>query len=438
MLGPGKELELATQIADGPIIDGAAPVGWSGDDRRFKIFVSYSRGDSSDFAIGLVTALEQRGLAAQLDTRDLEFGEKWQAQLRDFIRHADAIVFIVSPHSIASKWCRWEVAQVAAQSKRLVPVVYREVPIAELPPEIGDIHLFPFTPDLDFAARADLLAKVLQTDHAWLQEHTRLTELAHVWAVNEKVKDRLLRGKALGDAESWMARRPLTAPPPSQAHLDFIAASQMAAKSRVRMWVAGLLVVTAGAIGLAAAAAWQRSIALEQRDRALVTQSLFLADAADQNRRAGDHVTSLLLSLEALPDQSIRKDRPTVSPPQIAAELASRAMLERLVLKGHDKAVMLAAFAPDGQRWLTGALDHTARISGRARRARDRRVARPRRRDHGGRGQSRRSARGHGVEGRNRAAVAARDGQERRAASRRPGLERGVQSRRHTRIDRIA
>jgi hypothetical protein len=90
MLGPGKERELATQIADGRIIDGAAPVGWSEGDRRFKIFVSYSRGDSSDFAIALVAALEHRGLAAQVDTRDLEFGEKWQAQLRDFIRQADA------------------------------------------------------------------------------------------------------------------------------------------------------------------------------------------------------------------------------------------------------------------------------------------------------------------------------------------------------------
>ena len=54
MLGPGKELALATQTADGPAIDDPAPVGWSGDDRRFKIFVSYSRGDSSDFAIALV------------------------------------------------------------------------------------------------------------------------------------------------------------------------------------------------------------------------------------------------------------------------------------------------------------------------------------------------------------------------------------------------
>lgn len=358
----GQNQDLIKPSALAPPTAAATPIGWEKSERRFKIFVSYSRSDSSGFAENLVAALEERGLAAKLDTRDLEFGEKWQAQLKDFIRQADTVLFIVSPRSIASRWCRWELAQVAAQSKRLVPVVYGTVPIEDLPPDIGEVHLFPFTPDLDFTARADMLATILQTDRTWLQEHTRLTELTHTWATNQKSSDHLLRGRALRDAETWMARRPSNAPSPSQAHLDFIAASQLAAKSRFRMWTGGLLAVTAGAIGLAGAAVWQRSIALEQRDRALITQSLFLADAADRNIRAGDHATGMLLSLEALPDPSIGKHRPTVSAPQVSAERASRGVLERLLLKGHSKPVMSVVFSANGQQLLTASLDNTARI----------------------------------------------------------------------------
>src|SRR5918992_2294370 len=232
--------------------------GWTPDERRFKVFISYSRGDSADFAQAIVKSLEERGLAARLDTRDLEFGEKWQAQLKDFIRQADGIVYIVSPRSIASRWCRWEVAQVAAQSKRLVPVVYNAVPPEQLPPEIGDVHLFPFTSDLDFAARADRLAEGLQKHRAWLQEHTRLTELAYSWATEQKSHDHLLRGKALRNAEDWMARRPSGAPVPSQAHLDFIAASQVAAKRRSRMWVGGLAAAAVVFAGAAGVAMWAR------------------------------------------------------------------------------------------------------------------------------------------------------------------------------------
>ena len=77
-----------------------SPQGWRSDEGRFKVFISYSRRDSADFAKRLVEALETHSLAAKLDTRDLEFGEKWQAQLKDFIRQADTIVYVVSPKSI--------------------------------------------------------------------------------------------------------------------------------------------------------------------------------------------------------------------------------------------------------------------------------------------------------------------------------------------------
>src|SRR5262245_42373762 len=115
---------MSTRLENKQITPTSAYPGWASDERRFKVFISYSRRDSASYAKRLVDALEARGLAAKLDTRDLEFGERWQLQLKDFIRQSDAVVFIVSPKSIESKWCRWEVAQVAAQSKRLVPIVH--------------------------------------------------------------------------------------------------------------------------------------------------------------------------------------------------------------------------------------------------------------------------------------------------------------------------
>jgi hypothetical protein len=45
-----------------------ASPGWAHDERRFKVFISYSRQDSAPYAQHLVEALEARGLAAKLDT----------------------------------------------------------------------------------------------------------------------------------------------------------------------------------------------------------------------------------------------------------------------------------------------------------------------------------------------------------------------------------
>jgi hypothetical protein len=347
--------------------DPTAPApAWKPDERRFKVFISYSRGDSANFAQELVKALEERGLAAKLDTRDLEFGEKWQAQLKDFIRQADGIVYVVSPASIESRWCRWEVAQVAAQSKRLVPVVHIPVPPEQLPPEIGDVHLFPFTPELDFAACADRLTEGLQKDRTWLQEHTRLTELAYTWAAEQKSRDHLLRGKALRDAEVWMARRPSGAPPPSQAHLDFIAASQVAAKRRTRMWVGGLAVAAVMFAGAAGVAIWQREQARHHLQESLRTESQFRAEQAVRSVNTGDAVTGMLLALEGLGDEQAEDDlqrtRPHVPEAEQALYRAWQAQRERAVLTGHTGSVASAVFSPDGARVLTASADNTARL----------------------------------------------------------------------------
>src|SRR5262245_59383688 len=89
---------------------------------RLKVFISYSRKDTA-FADRLVPALEARGFSVLIDRRDLPKLADWERELLGFIRQADTVVFIVSPHSISSKVCAWEIEQVRAHAKRLAPVV---------------------------------------------------------------------------------------------------------------------------------------------------------------------------------------------------------------------------------------------------------------------------------------------------------------------------
>ena len=249
----------------------------TGADSRVGVFVSYSRVDLAR-AQRIVAALEQRGIRCVIDTRDLPYGEKWQNELKAFIRASDTVVFLVSQRSTSSKWCQWELAQVTALSKRLVPVVVQAVPPEQLPGAIGEVHLFPLDDDADFEVRVDALAQVLLTDRAWIREHTRLGERAGQWLAADRADDHLLAGRALRDAEAWLQRRPSTAPPPSQEQLDYIVAGQARAKRRSRLTVAALSTVVVGALMLSALAWWQRGAAVEaralaekQRDRATAT-----------------------------------------------------------------------------------------------------------------------------------------------------------------------
>ncbi len=237
-------------------------------EHKVKVFVSYSRRDRV-FAERIVAALEARGLEPKLDTRDLPKLEDWRRELTGFIREADAVVFIISPHSVQSAVCSWEVEQVATLSKRLAPIVLEPVPDDRLPEAISKINYLFFDPPNDFDKQAGALADALQTDLHWIKDHTRLGELAHRWDERRRPANLTLRGQELEEAERWIASRPRGAPEPTAVQKSFVAESRRAATRRLRYGVVGSLAVGVMAIALALFAFIQQRAAEASRANAV-------------------------------------------------------------------------------------------------------------------------------------------------------------------------
>jgi TIR domain/YARHG domain len=225
------------------------------ENKKLKAFISYSRRDL-DFAQRVVMALENRGLAPRIDTRDLPTLEDWRRELAGFIREADAVVFIVSPNSIGSHECAWELDEVARRNKRLAPIVLERVPDDRIPASVAKINYLFFDQPQDFEAKSDALALALQTDLGWLKEHTRLGALAYRWNERKRKSGMLLRGQELLDGERWLAARPVGAPEATRLQRDYIAKSR--AMVAVRRAIAGALAVCAviGGIGAWEWEAW--------------------------------------------------------------------------------------------------------------------------------------------------------------------------------------
>jgi hypothetical protein len=353
-----------------------------GETQHLRVFISYSRRDLGD-ADALVVALEEHGFEVAIDRRDLPYGEEWQKELADFIRGSDTVVWLVSPDSAASKWCNWELGEVGRLNKRLVPVRIRQIDPATLPEALGKIHLLPAEDVFNLDRHLPALVETLNIDRAWLREGTRLADRARQWLAKGRNSGLLLRGVALQDAESWTSHQPKDAPLPPSEVLDLILTSRRGATRRQR-WTVGLsLGAAVVGLGLAATAFLfqrlaegqrqvaevQRTIAErnekqaeEQRDQALVTQSRFLADLAQQRLRDGDHGTGILLALAALPDARAGIDRPYRPEPESALKWAWQGLAERALLVGHEKPLWSAVFSPDGKRIVTASEDNTARI----------------------------------------------------------------------------
>ena len=69
----------------------------AGSGQKLKVFISYSRRDSSDFAEELGEGLKLAGFEPLLDRRDIAPGEDWEARLGGLIKRAETVVFLMSP-----------------------------------------------------------------------------------------------------------------------------------------------------------------------------------------------------------------------------------------------------------------------------------------------------------------------------------------------------
>jgi TIR domain len=206
-----------------------AEAGASG---KLKVFISYSRQDSSDFADELVAGLELAGFAPFLDRHDIVAGEDWEARLGGLILQADTVVFVISPKAVQSERCQWEVDKTVALSKRLLPVVIKPVPDSEIPKQLASRQFVRFDIGPGLTRPLSQLADALREDTEWIREHTRLGELAARWQARSRPESLLLRGDDLDAVKVWIGKRRADAPEVTELQRAFLNASEEADTAR--------------------------------------------------------------------------------------------------------------------------------------------------------------------------------------------------------------
>lgn len=264
------------------------------------VFVSYSREDR-DVVRPIVEAMRAAGENVWVDLDDIVPSAVWMDEIKNAIAAADSMVFFLTPDSADSDVCRIELGHALELSKRIVPVVIRDVQTETVPPPLPDINwhfIRPETLDADVAK----LVEVLNTDIARVHMHTRLLVRANEWMVRNENASLLLRGVQLDEAEQWLAgqgdQKPTTTPDQGR----FIAASRRAASRRQRISVTAAIAITAvmALVATIAVFQWhnatvQRREATEQRNAAVSRE--FAAYSRDT--LTADPQLALILALRA-------------------------------------------------------------------------------------------------------------------------------------------
>jgi len=386
---------------------------------KLKVLISYSRDDIA-FADQLDAALNLTGFECTIDRHGIRGGEDWKRRLGDLILSSDTIVFVLSPASSVSEICAWEVEEAAHHGKRILPVVCRPlgttVPPARLR-NLNYIHFYeePKVPGSGFGVGLTALVTALNTDLAWLQEHTRLLERSTEWTAGGQQETALLFGSSIADAKAWIDRRPKGAPEVLPAHIEFIRASEAAEARRqdaehqrlaavaaaqderaqaiadrekaqkreietsrkvVRLTLAGLGAVSVLALLLAWVGfyAFQKRGEAEQQTqaaqsnlaRAAQTSSVFRAEQAKIALERNDPVTAAMVALNGIPDLSATDDfertRPFYPEAFVALHQAWVELKESGALTKHTSVIRAVVTSSDGRLIVTVSDDNTARL----------------------------------------------------------------------------
>lgn len=105
-----------------------------------SVFISYSRKDKA-FVKNMFDALApDRERPVWVDWEDIPPSNDWLDEIHKGIETKDCFIFVLSPDSIKSEVCNWEVDHAVKNGKRMIPVVCRDVDYREVRKEIAQLN----------------------------------------------------------------------------------------------------------------------------------------------------------------------------------------------------------------------------------------------------------------------------------------------------------
>ncbi|HIK57101.1 MAG TPA: TIR domain-containing protein [Synechococcales cyanobacterium M55_K2018_004] len=353
-----------------------------------NVFISYSR-RNKEFVRSLAFSLQKRGREVWVDWESIPFGTDWWEEIKQGIELADCFIFVISTASVSSEVCARELAHALANQKRILPVVYEEVPPPQVPPELSKLNWVFLRRQDDFDQGFRSLIHALDTDLAYVRNHTRLLVRANEWKNQHGDTSLLLRGRELAEARRWLSEGEAKEPRPHQVQKEYIWSSynaELAAQQaeldqqrqgirRQRIWL-GLVAAASSlavAFGIGSYVQYRRAVesrAIAEDLRVLAERERLgaLTETAAALFQSGQIFESLLKSVKAgvgLQQAAGANDVPELRARVITALQQSIFWVrERNQLEDHTGIVWDTAFSPDGVKIASASADGSAKIWG--------------------------------------------------------------------------
>ncbi|NEQ44712.1 MAG: TIR domain-containing protein [Leptolyngbya sp. SIOISBB] len=192
-----------------------------------QVFLAYAHEDKA-LMEQVRRSLWREGIVVWVNTNasDIQAGEDFQQAIDQGIEQADNLIYLLSPHALASEQCGRELSYAQALHKRIVPILVSEIGATQDPDRWLERHYIDLTghatEDTDDAAISKLL-RDLETDADYYQTHKELLVKALKWKHQHRNPSILLRGHDLRQAEIWLkTAQTRDCHLPTALHIDFL------------------------------------------------------------------------------------------------------------------------------------------------------------------------------------------------------------------------
>lgn len=101
----------------------------------YDFFVSYPHKER-EWVRRFVEALEHHDFKIWYDEKIIPPGESFVEKLREGLQNSNAMIYIVTPEALNSRWALMELGGALGLKKKIIPLVAEDVPIGELVPPI--------------------------------------------------------------------------------------------------------------------------------------------------------------------------------------------------------------------------------------------------------------------------------------------------------------
>lgn len=175
-------------------------------DGMTEVFICHVEEDRSALQ-QIYETLTRSGLTVWTSWHDIQMGKDFQEAIYYGIETADNFIYLLSPESVRSPWCRRELDYALELNKRIIPILLKPIDADAFPPQIMGLQFVDLTDNLqtaDYREDEKTLLNALAQEATYYKAHKQLLVKALKWERQFRNPSVLLRGRDLRQTAAWL------------------------------------------------------------------------------------------------------------------------------------------------------------------------------------------------------------------------------------------